>query len=153
VTFIVREVRKEDKEEITELARQMVESLNEPFLSTLWLGLLQLFFSGLEKDLVERDVNIFCAEDTADKDLVGMLVAKIESDKKRRKVGRTAFWYVKPSFRGKQIGYELTKKAHEYFSKNGVVYTDMNVRDDEKAISIAEKLGFQKLFTRYRKYF
>ncbi|MHA1379549.1 MAG: GNAT family N-acetyltransferase [Candidatus Helarchaeota archaeon] len=153
MTFVVREVKKEDKDQITDLARQMVESLNEPFLSTLWLGLLQLFFSGLEKNETDREIKIFCAENTADKELVGMLVAKVELDKKRRKYGKTAFWYVRPSFRGKQIGFELSKKSHEFFKESGAEYTDLNLRSDEKAKKIVEGLGFTKLYTRYRKYF
>ena len=154
MTFLIREVRKEDKNKITELAKQMVESLNEPFLSTLWLGLLQLFFSGLEKDERDREINIFCAEDTADKDrIVGMLVAKVDTDKKKRKYGKTAFWFVHPSFRGKQIGFDLTKKAHEFFKNSGAEYTDLNIRAHEKSKKIVEGLGFQKLFTRYRKFF
>lgn len=154
MAILIREVKKEDKDEITELAKQMVESLQEPFLQTLWLGLLQLFFEGLEKETEEeKDMNIFCAENTTKDELIGMMIAKIETDRKQMKYGKTSFWYVKPEYRGKQIGYKLNLKAHEFFQQNGVAYTDINIREDERAKNIVEKLGFTKLFTRYRKYF
>ncbi|MFX0140452.1 MAG: hypothetical protein ACFFDN_42830, partial [Candidatus Hodarchaeota archaeon] len=76
MTFIIREVKKEDKEKITQLAKEFVESLKEPFYEPLWFSLLDSYFLCLEikDDLEYKNLNIFCAEDTATKELVGMLV-------------------------------------------------------------------------------
>ncbi|NVM02112.1 MAG: GNAT family N-acetyltransferase [Candidatus Helarchaeota archaeon] len=155
MTFIIREVKKADREEITKLAKTYVESLKEPFYEPLWFSLLESYFLCLEiKDLEYKNLNIFCAEDTATKELVGMLVAEIETDRLRRRYGRTSLWYVKRSARGKKVGFELAQKAHEYLKKNKVIYVDTNIRDDTpKALAISQKLGFQKLYTRLRKYF
>ncbi len=155
MTIIIREVRMEDKEQVTKLAKQMVESLKEPFYEPLWFSLLESYFLGLEiKDLEYRNLNIFCAEDTENKEIAGMIVAEIETDNLRRKYGRTSLWHVKPKYRGKKIGYQLALKAHDFFKTNKVIYIDTNIRDDTpKALEISEKLGFQKLYTRLRKYF
>ncbi|MHA1379550.1 MAG: GNAT family N-acetyltransferase [Candidatus Helarchaeota archaeon] len=155
MTYTIREVRKEDKEEITELAKEMVESLKEPFYEPLWFSLLESYFIGLEiKDLQYRNLNIFCAENDETKKLVGMIVAEIETDNLRRKYGRSYLWHVKPEYREKKIGYRLAKKAHDYFKQNKVIYVETNIREDTpKALEISQKLGFSKLYTRLRKYF
>ena len=153
--YKIREVKKEDKEEITKLARQMVESLKEPFYEPLWFSLLESYFIGLEiKELEYRNINIFCAEDTNTKEIVGMIVAEIEIDNLRRTYGTSSLWHVKPEHRGNKIGYQLAKKAQEYFKANKVIYVDTNIREDTpKALEISEKMGFSKLYTRLRKYF
>jgi len=155
LTYTIREVRKEDKEDITKLAKQMVESLKEPFYEPLWFSLLESYFIGLEiKDLEYRNLNIFCAEDDNTKELVGMIVAEIETDNLRRRYGRTSLWHVKPEHRGNKVGYQLAKKAHDFFKQNQVIYIDTNIREDTpKALEISQKMGFSRLYTRLRKYF
>jgi len=155
LAIVIREVKREDKEKITKLAKEMVENLKEPFYEPLWFSLLESYFVGLEiNDLQYRNLNIFCAEDTDTKDLVGMIVAEIENDRLRRKYGRTSLWHVNSKYRGKKIGYQLALKALDYFKQNKVIYVETSIRDDTpKALELSERLGFSKLYTNLRKYF
>lgn len=152
--IVVREVNIEDREKITELAREFVESLKEPFYESIWLGLLESYFIGLEiEELEYRNLNIFCAEDTNKKELIGMLVAEVEFDRLRRSYGDISLWYVREKYRGKKIGYQLAMKALDYFKKNKVSYIETNIREDTpKAQELSEKFGFKTLYTRTRLY-
>lgn len=154
MTVIIREVKKEDKEKITKLAKEFVESLDEPFYEPIWLSLLESYFYGLEiKELEYLNLNIYCAEDTDSGELVGMMVVEIEIDRLRRRYGNISLWYTKKSYRGKKIGYKLALKAEEFFRKNKIVYVETNIRDDTpKALAISERFGFKKLYTRLRRY-
>ena len=44
----IRSVEKKDKQAITDLVKEFVESLNQPFYESLWLTLLDSYFVGLE---------------------------------------------------------------------------------------------------------
>ena len=147
----IRAVKEDDKEKITELVKEFVESLNEPFYESLWLTLLESYFVGLTvKELAFTDIGIFCAEDD-DGSLQGMVVAEIEQDLLKRKFGDISLWFVRSEARGQKLGYQLLQKAIEFLKEKDVTIIESNVREEkQKAVELFEKLGFRKRYTRLR---
>jgi len=147
----IRAVDKDDKEAITELVKEFVESLNQPFYESLWLTLLDSYFVGLEiKELAFSDIKIFCAD--IDGDICGLVVAEIETDLLKRRFGDISLWYVSKRCRGQQVGYQLLKAAIDFLKDEKKVDTiETNVREEtKKAMKIFDDLGFKPRYTRLR---
>ncbi|MHA1379675.1 MAG: GNAT family N-acetyltransferase [Candidatus Helarchaeota archaeon] len=148
----IRTVEKDDKDQITNLVKEFVESLNQPFYESLWLTLLDSYFVGLEiKELAFSDIKIFCAELDSGK-LCGLVVAEIETDLLKRRFGDISLWYVSESCRGQKVGYQLLQAAIEFLKKEKKVDTiETNVREEtKKALKIFTDLGFKPRYTRLR---
>ncbi len=147
----IRSVEKKDKEAITDLVKEFVESLNQPFYESLWLTLLDSYFVGLEiKELAFSDIKIFCAD--KDGTLCGLVVAEIETDLLKRRFGDISLWYVSGKCRGQQVGYQLLKAAIDFLKGEKNVDTiETNVREEtKKALKIFDDLGFKPRYTRLR---
>ncbi len=139
----IRAVNEEDKEAITELVKEFVISLNEPFYESLWMTLLESYFVGLSvKELAFTDIGIFCA-DNGDK-LVGCVVAEVEQDLLKRKYGDISLWYVKQEARGQKVGKKLLEAAVSFLKDKGVTIIESNIREEAMAASkIFEDMGFK----------
>ncbi|MHA1300438.1 MAG: GNAT family N-acetyltransferase [Candidatus Helarchaeota archaeon] len=148
----IRSVEKKDKDQITNLVKEFVESLNQPFYESLWLTLLDSYFVGLEiKELAFSDIKIFCAE-LEDGNLCGLVVAEIETDLLKRRFGDISLWYVSEKCRGQKVGYKLLQAAIEFLKTEKKVDTiETNVREEtKKALKIFTDLGFKPRYTRLR---
>lgn len=152
MTITIRTVEKDDKEAITDLVKEFVESLNEPFYESLWMTLLDSYFVGLEiKELAFSDIKIFCAEQD-DGTLCGLVVAEIETDLLKRRFGDISLWYVSSKCRGQRVGYQLLQAAIDFLKEEKKVdVVETNVREETKrAIAIFEEFGFKPRYTRLR---
>lgn len=146
----IRAVKEDDKEAITDLVKEFVTSLNEPFYESLWMTLLESYFVGLSvKELAFTDIGIFCADDS--QKLVGCVVAEVEQDLLKRKFGDISLWFVKAEARGQRVGKKLLEAAVKFLKEKGVTIIESNIREETiAAAKIFEDLGFNKRYTRLR---
>jgi len=142
--MIIREFSERDIDDITSLMKQICQIKGQTFNESRWR-------TSLEKRMKEEHSEVMVAFDKNNNEILGMAQCSIRNTDQGQQFGYISNLIVKEEKRRIGIGEMLMHHIIDFFRKNRInsIRLALKTNNDEAAITLFLKLGFQELFSIY----